>query len=309
MSLDESGSPSKWIVEHFTRYSLSCHAVREVVKTVETAYQHVEIVDTFLYGRCLFLDGKLQSSETDEFIYHESLVHPALIAHPQPERVLVVGGGEGATLREVLRHPMTQTVTMIDIDEELVELCRECLAGFHAGAFDDPKVSLIFSDARRWLEEEQSTWDVIIIDLPEPLRDSPASLLYTHQFYSTVHSRLNSEGILVIQAGTTHPSQSGLFASVNRTLREVFEVVRPYHTSIPSYQLPWGFSIGSKRWDPCSIGDEVVSTRLKDRSLSELQHYSVSCHRGMFSLPKYLEEAIKREGRVISDDDPFYWEA
>ncbi len=309
MSVDESGSPSKWIIEYFTQYSVSCHAVREFIKTAKTDYQHVEIVDTFLYGKCLFLDGKLQSSEADEFIYHESLVHPALILHPNPRKVLIVGGGEGATLREVLRYPTVEVADMIDIDEELVKLCREYMPGFSRGAFDDPRVKLIFSDARKWLEESPKRWDIIIIDLPEPIRDSPACFLYTKQFYSAVHSRLTDEGLAVVQAGTTHVGHTGLFASINRTLTEVFPVVRAYTTFVPSYQLPWGFSLASKRWDPLSLDSAAIAERFNERGLKELRHYSAKCHYGMFSLPRYLEDTIEKEGRIVEDKNPYYWEA
>lgn len=283
--------------------------MKELIKTASTDYQHVEIVDTFLYGRCLFLDGKLQSSEADEFIYHESLVHPALIVHPNPRKILVVGGGEGATLREILRHRTVEEANMVDIDEELVNLCKEYLTDFSQGAFDDPRVKLIFSDARKWLERSSHIWDIIIIDLPEPLPNSPASFLYTGEFYSTVHSRLADEGMAVVQAGTTHVGYTELFANINRTLMEIFPVVRAYNTFIPSYQLPWGFSLASKRWDPLSLDEETLNRRFHERGLVELRHYSAKCHYGMFSLPKYLERAMEKEGRVIEDENPYYWEA
>ncbi len=309
MSVDESGSPGKWLIEHFTEYSVTCHAVKEVLKTVNTDYQHVEIVDTYLYGRCLFLDGKLQSSELDEFIYHESLVHPALLTHPNPKKILIVGGGEGATLREVLKHPTVEEVTMIDIDEELVKLCKEYLSDFSQGAFEDPKVKLIFADARKWLEQSSSKWDIIIIDLPEPLPDSPACFLYTREFYSTVHARLTDEGVMVVQAGTTHIGHTGLFASINRTLMETFPVVRAYNVFVPSYQLPWGFSLASKHWDPLSLDSTTLNQRFDERGLEGLRHYNVRYHYGIFSLPGYLEETIEKDGRVVLDDNPYYWEA
>jgi len=309
MSMDETGLASKWIVEHFTQHSMTCHAVKKFIRTAKTNCQNVEIVDTCLYGKCLFLDGKLQSSELDEFIYHESLVHPALTVHPSPKEILVIGGGEGATLREALRHPMVVQAHMIDVDEELVDLCKKHLTDFSKGAFDDPRAKLVFFDARKWLEENTKQWDVIIIDLPEPLRNSPACLLYTREFYSTVLSRLREEGTAAVQAGTTHVGYNALFANVNRTLRDVFPVVRAYHTFIPSYQLPWGFSLASKCWDPLCLDEETLENRLHERKLIELKHYSARCHRGMFNLPKYLEQTIERDGKIIDDENPYYWEA
>jgi spermidine synthase len=129
------------------------YEVTATLLEIQTTYQAVGIYDTVSYGRALFLDGKIQSAEQDEFIYHEALVHPGLVCHPAPRRVLIAGGGEGATLREVLRHNTVQEAVMVDLDAEVVEAARRHLTKWHAGAFTDPRTRLLHADARAYLEE------------------------------------------------------------------------------------------------------------------------------------------------------------
>jgi len=158
---------SKWFHERLGPGEGHVHEVKTVLFSKKTPFQQIEVVELSGYGRSLILDGKVQSTQTDEFIYHEVLVHPAMLTHPDPKRVLVVGGGEGATLREVLRHRTVERALMVDIDREVVEVSRELLPEFHAGSYDDPRTELVFEDARRWIETHDEIFDVIIIDLSE----------------------------------------------------------------------------------------------------------------------------------------------
>ena len=148
----------------------------------------------------MVLDGHTQSAEFDEYIYHEALVHPGLTACRNPRSVLVIGGGEGATLREVLRHPGIERIVMVDIDAKFVDLCREMLPQWHRGAFDDPRVELVFSDGKAFIEQTSEIFDVVILDVVDAFDEGPATLLYTRAFYGAAKSRLRPDGILVIQA-------------------------------------------------------------------------------------------------------------
>jgi hypothetical protein len=162
----------EWYLDLTNRFELTGFRRDRVLVAGRTEFQAFEIFENRLWGRMLILDERLQSAEADEFIYHEALVQPAMLAHPEPRRVLVMGGGEGATLREVLRHPGVTRAVMVDIDGELVGLCREWLPSFHAGAFDDPRTELVFADGRGWLAAQPDRdLDVIILDLPEPLEE------------------------------------------------------------------------------------------------------------------------------------------
>src|SRR5512146_423373 len=169
---------SKWFFDYLTPEEGHIHGIKTTLYSKKTAFQQMEIMDTGSYGRCLVLDQKMQSSEVDEFIYHEILVHPAMLMHPNPKRVFIVGGGEGATLREVLRHKSVEYCMMVDIDQEVVEKSKELLPEWHQGAFDDPRTDLRFMDARKYLEETTDSYDAIIIDISEPVEEGPAYLLF-----------------------------------------------------------------------------------------------------------------------------------
>ena len=159
------------------------YEVTQVLARAQTAFQDVEIVETRSFGRALFLDGAPQSAVADEYVYHEALVHPVLISHPSPRRVLIAGGGEGATLREVLRHPGVERAVMVDIDGELVDLCREHLSEMHQGAFDDPRADVVIGDALAYLREHAEPFDAIVIDLTDPSEAGPIGELYSEGFY------------------------------------------------------------------------------------------------------------------------------
>src|SRR5919198_6514773 len=181
---------------------------------------------TSVLARALFLDGQPQSAVADEYVYHEALVHPALISHSAPKRVLIAGGGEGATLREVLRHPGVERAVMVDIDGELVDLCREHLAEMHQGAFDDPRADVVIGDALAYLREHEEPFDAIVIDLTDPSEEGPIGELYSEGFYRLVASRLADDGIMVLQAYTFGPGRTAWQDKIAATLSQVFPIVR-----------------------------------------------------------------------------------
>ena len=180
----------KWFFETTTPVEGHMHAIARTIVSRQTKYQFMEILETHSYGKCLVLDGRIQSSHADEFIYHELLVQPGLLAHPDPRRAMVIGGGEGATIREILRHRSITHCLMVDIDGEVVEECRRHLPEMHQGAFDDPRTRLLHEDARAYLERTTERFDLIVIDLVEPLEEGPACLLFTKEFYTLVRERL-----------------------------------------------------------------------------------------------------------------------
>ena len=266
----------------------------------------MEILETGSYGKCLILDGKMQSSDVDEFIYHEALVHPAMLTHPKPESVFIVGGGEGATLREVLRHKTVKRAVMVDIDKEVVDRCRELLPEYHQGAFDDPRAELRYMDARKYLEDTNEKFDVIIIDISEPVEEGPAYLLYTQEFYNIVTERLTDAGIISQQTGTISPNFLLNYTAVNNTLSTVFPVVSPYYANIPSFGRPWGFTLASKNVDPLNLPAEEVDKRIGKRIKGKLEFYDGITHQGVFRIPKYLREANRKQKKVIRDTEPLF---
>jgi len=273
----------------------------------KTKYQQVDCFYNSFLGKVLFLDKKIQSAQIDEHIYHESLVFPALLTHPSPKKALVIGGGEGATLRELLRYCSIEKVTMIDIDKELVSLCQKYMPEWSQGAFDNPKVQVIFGDARSYIEEVEDTFDVIISDLTEPLKHGPSVYLFTKEFFKKVYNTLNTDGIFVLQAGNADHCYNKFLASLIKTLSNLFPIVRPYWTFVPSYSTPWGFIIASKKEDPVELKESKIAQRMNENGVKNLQFYHPGLHRGLFALPLYLQKAIAK-ARVLSDKKPFIWE-
>ena len=234
----------EWHYEYITPDLLQAERVNKVIYTGRTAYQSVTIQDTACFGRSLVLDSKTQSTELDEFVYHEALVQPCMIAHPGPREVFVAGGGEGATVREVFLHGSVDRAVMVDIDGEVVELCRRHLPNHHRGAFNDPRLELHFMDALRFLEETSQRFDVAIIDVPDPLEDGPAYLLYTQEFYELLKDRLKPGGMMVAQSGPTGPAfYQQCFAAVAKTVASAFPSVFAYETFVPSF----GLNVGLRR--------------------------------------------------------------
>ena len=183
-----------YTVENVSKYSLYIVKVKNVILTTKTKYQEVQIIELEEYGRALILDGYIQSAEADEYIYHETLVHPVMVTHPNPRRVLIIGGGEGATLREVLKHGCVEEAVMVDIDGELVELAKKYLDFMHQGAFSDPRAKVIISDGMKYVNEcGSSVFDVVIIDLTDPYSSEIAKSLYTKEFYTDVKNILKED--------------------------------------------------------------------------------------------------------------------
>ncbi len=296
-----------WHYERITPDLIQGERVERVIHAGRTAYQSVVIQDTARFGRSLVLDDKTQSTEADEFVYHESLVHPPMIAHPGPRRVLLAGGGEGATAREVLRHELVERVVMVDIDEEVVDLCRVHLPSFHQGAFDDPRLELRHADALEFLEESPDEFDAAIIDVPDPLEGGPAYLLYTVEFYELVKTRLAPGGLLVAQSGPTGPAfYEQCFSAVARTIGAAFPKVSAYETFVPSFGATWGFVVGSLGPDPAALDRAEVDARLESRVGAGLRHYDGETHVGMFALPKYIRAAMAAERRTITKANPLF---
>lgn len=282
------------------------YKVKKVIFSGKTEYQKVDIVDLEAYGKTLFLDQKIQSALVDEYIFHESLVHPALFTHPLPKKVLIIGGGEGATLREVLKHGTVEEVTMVDIDGELVELCKTHLPEWHRGAFEDPRSHILYGDARQFLFEREETFDVIVSDLTEPLEEGPSQLLFTKEFYTKVWERLSEDGIIAIQSASGDPVYADFVASLVKTLEGIFPIVRVCWAFTWSFSMPWTFTIASKRYDPIHLSEEGVGERMASRAISGLRYYSPEIHRAMFVLPPYLKEILKK-GRFLTDKDPYIY--
>ncbi len=296
--------PGDWFLDYSSPVDLAAYQKLAVLVSGKSRFQEYEIFVNRVWGKVLLLDGRLQSAEKDEFIYHEALVHPALAAHPDPRRVLVMGGGEGATLREVLKSPGVAHAVMVDIDREVVEVCRQWLPEFHQGAFEDSRTELVFADGRAWLAAQpDGSFDIILLDLTEPLEEGPALLLFTREMYGLVYKKLAPGGLAAVQSGTAGP-WGRLLPDLNRTLRAVFPRVASYTAFIPSFMDLYGFHLAGGE-DFVWPSPREVATRLQTRAMPRLRWLGPEFAAGLPFLPVYLQARLAREGRVLTDAAPF----
>ena len=291
---------SAWFAETGAHHIIS-YEYHERLYGGRSPYQFIDIVETLEYGRMLFLDGVAQSSERDEFIYHEALVHPAVLTHPDPQTICIIGGAEGATLKETLKHPTVSRVVMVDIDEMLVRACQEHLPGYSCGAYDDPRLELIFGDGRGFLEETDEVFDAVIIDLSDPLPDSPGVYLFTREFYQLVYDRLSEEGAAGVQGESLQPWRVHFHARLVNTMATIFPNVFGYQYNLPSFHEVHGMILASKGQDPRQLD---LGGRITQRGL-ELKYLSPNYMPGLFYMPGYVEEAYSQYSEILTDDQPY----
>ena len=255
--------------------------VKDIILNTKTRYQDVQIVDLYQFGRSLILDGYIQSTEMDEYIYHETLVHPALASHPGPKKILIVGGSEGATLREVLKYSGVEKVVMIDIDGELLEYTRKYLEVMHRGSFESGKLELIVEDGYKYVSEtEDSQYDIVILDLTDPYSSDIAKKLYSGEFYSNIKRILKPEGMMVTQAGNSYFYPDS-YLEVRDNAASVFNNIWEYWTWIPSFGYNCNFIMASDRHNPASLDSRLINRILSERRV-ETRLYCGEYHVGLF---------------------------
>src|SRR4029077_12238121 len=305
-STDAPPTPAKtelvgnWLTERFTPHETHSHHLKKILVQKRTQFQNAILADSHSFGRCLILDGEMQSAQLDEFIYHECLVQPAMVLHPAPREILILGGGEGATSREILRHFRVKRVTMVDIDGEVVEFCKHYLPEWHQGSLQHPKTRLLIEDAGKFIRDTNETFDVIISDLPTPMEGGPAFTLYTLEFYRQMIQRLNPGGLFIAQAGSGSLLQLRFHSTLHRTLKKLFKVVRPYYAFVPSFDVPWAFLFASQKADPRAWTAKAGDRRL-GKLRSQLRFYDGEAHEGLFRIPNYLRTFLQQEDQVFTD--------
>ncbi|PRX72047.1 spermidine synthase [Cohnella sp. SGD-V74] len=272
-----------WYTEKQTENFGITMKIKRTMVHEQTDFQELAMIETEEYGNMLVLDGMVMTTERDEFVYHEMVAHPALFTHPNPENVLVVGGGDGGVIREVLKHPEVKKAVLVDIDGKVIEYSKRYLPSI-AGKLDDPRVEVIVNDGFMHIHDHKNTYDVIMVDSTEPV--GPAVNLFTKGFYQGIHDALKDDGIFVAQ--TDNPwFKAELIRSVNRDVKEVFDIVRVYAANIPTYPSGlWTFTLGSKKYDPLSV-DESKLPEL------DTKYYSPRLHKAAFALPKFVEDLTK----------------
>ncbi len=258
----------------------------ELLHSEQTAFQKLEVFDHAHFGRVLVLDGLIQTTQSDEFCYHEMLVHPALTSLEKVERVLIIGGGDGGTLRRVLEHDPSEVV-MCEIDQRVIEVCREFMPDIAGGSFNDPRVRVEIGDGAAFVSDQENAFDAIVIDGSDAI--GPAAVLFSQDFYVSCRRALRSDGVLVTQSGSPMFQLDEFriaFGNLNRT----FETVEPYLSFVPTYPgVLWSYmaATGSK---PVSMTSPlVVRLRLEQRGIST-RFYNAELHAGVFALPEFVRE-------------------
>lgn len=290
----------------FTEYLNSNHGffytVRKQLYHGRTKYQEIELVETDEYGTVLLLDNITQVAETVDWQYHEPLAHYPMLAHPSPERVLVVGGGDGGTVREVLKHPV-QHVDFVELDEEVVEFSRAHLSAVHQGSFDDPRVRLRFQDGRAWVEEHAGTYDVILMDMTDPF--GPSRMLYTHEFYDRVRRALRSDDGLFAMHSESPVARPVAHRCIERTLGAVFPIVRCAYAFVQMYATYWSFAISSPATDIARVSGDLVNDRLAERGVTGLRMIDGPSWQAMQVALPYIR-SIPTDVPTITDANPVF---
>ena len=275
-----------WFREEGSGGLAGCLESTRVLFRQKSAFQEIEVFENPSFGRVLALDGIVQATEHDEFIYHEMLVHVPLLALDEPVRVLLIGGGDGGALRELFKHPIRQ-VTMIELDPEVVRASREHLPSLSAGAFDDPRLDLRFGDGVAFAAESDQRFDVIIVDSTDPYPQGPGQALFSTPFYQDCRRLLAEPGVLISQCGTPFIYPEPFRQALER-LEQVFEDTAAYLTAVPSFA--GGYTVYA--WaspDPSlrRASREALQARLSSRGLAP-RFYSPEFHRAAFASPRTL---------------------
>ncbi len=307
-----SQSTGMFIAETHTEAVTWHFSVSKLLVEGKSKFQEYQICEIPRFGKTLFLDYNIQSSLMDEYVYHECMTQPAMVLHPNPRKVCVAGGGEGATLREALRHPSVEEATMIDIDDELIAMVREHMPEWHQGSFDDPRTTMVYEDARGYLESRKGHgFDVVLSDLPNPHPGGPSQKLFTREYFQICADAMSDDGVFAMQAGSANENYPECMVSCLETLesmRDTFAFVAGYWGFVTSFMMPWGFALASKKHDPLALTREELERRFAQRGLQN-RYYTPRFHNALFTLPEYLLEVKQARARVLTDAEPFDWNA
>ncbi len=257
----------------------------EPLYTGQSEFQKIDVYDNPHFGRVLTLDDLVQTTERDEYCYHEMLVHPALASRERVERVLIIGGGDGGTLRHVLMHGPSEVV-MCEIDSEVVRVCRDLMPSVSDGAFDDPRARVVFADGAAFVAEHESTFDAVVVDGSDAV--GPATVLFSEAFYAACRRALVPAGVFVSQTGSPL-FQADEFALALRNLTRAFPTVEPYLGAVPTYPgVLWSYMAATNGPAVSAVPADVLRDRSQARQIST-RYYTPDVHRSAFALPAFVE--------------------
>ena len=259
--------------------------VQALLVHYQSKYQEIEVYQTDSLGKMLVIDGEVMLTDYDHYAYHEMITHVPLCAHPNPQRVLVVGGGDGGTATEILKHPSIQEVVVCEIDKDVVHMCQEHFPTL-TNAFNDPRVRLHYQDAAEYIQTKKNYFDIVIVDSSDFI--GPAAVLYQPEFFTNLHQLLTDDGIAVFQCESIFYERAFLLELIEQN-KDLFAVVKPYYAVVPSY--PSGMHsllYFSKHYEPLDVFNATRAA-----SLPDLQYYHPGMHQASFQVPRFLQESLQ----------------
>lgn len=292
----------RWIEETFHPDWKTAMRADEVLHEVKTEHQDLAIFKNKTWGTVLILDGVFQLSTKDEFVYHEMMAHVPLFALQAPKNVLVIGGGDGGVLREVLKHPSVEQATLCEIDRAVIDLSLKHFPEISDGAFDHAKTNLVIGDGYKFVEDATAEFDAIIVDSSEPI--GPSAILHTREFFEACRSALKPGGVLVAQNGLPFFFRDHL-GGTTRVLASLFDNVGPYFAHQPCYfGGPISINFATNNESAVNVSRGELEERQADRKISGLKYWTPAMHAGSFALPAYAENVVSAaivEGRTLGE--------
>jgi spermidine synthase len=279
-----------WFTEKHTEHVRFSIQVDRQLYTGRSEFQRIDVFDSPEFGRFLTLDGYMMLTEKDEFIYHEMIVHVPMAVHPSVKKVLVIGGGDGGAVRELTRYPDIEQIDLVEIDKQVVDVCRKYLPQT-AGKLDDPRVTIYYEDGLKFVRTEENAYDLIIVDSTDPF--GPGEGLFTREFYGNCFKALKDDGLMVNQHESPfYPVDAVAMQRAHKRIIESFPISRVYQAHIPTYPSGhWLFGFASKTYHPVRDFDPQAWRALNLKT----RYYNPKLHIGAFALPNYVNELLEEE--------------
>lgn len=274
----------KYTELHDDQFGITMRA-KNVLYRGKSEFQEIDVIDTEFFGKVLLLDGLVMTTEKDEVFYHEMIVHIPMLSHPEPKDVLVIGGGDGGTIREVLRHPSVKRAVLCEIDGEVIEVCKKYMPQL-AGKLDDPKVDIQVRDGIEYIANSKNEFDIILIDSTDPM--GPGEGLFTEEFYKNVNASLKEGGIMVCQSESPFADQKEI-KMMQPLLKKAFPIVKTYVGPMPTYPGGyWSWTFCSNTVKPLEFIDEIRA----DEIAKDSKIYNKEVHKAAFALPNFVKELV-----------------
>ena len=254
------------------------------LEKIKSEFQEIEVVESESFGKILLIDGIIMLTDADEFCYHEMITHIPLCVHPKAQKVLVIGGGDGGTVREILKHDSVNEVDVCEIDEKVIEISKKHFP-YLANSFNDPKVKVYCEDGNKFIKNHKDEYDIIIVDSSDPI--GPAEVLFRREFYEAMYQALKNNGIVVTQAESFFYHKK-IIKSLFSFIKEIYPISEYYYTLVPTYPSGIiGFTFCSKKYHPIQDFNETEILKLND-----LKYYNQKIHKASFALPAFVQEYI-----------------